>query len=275
MSKREQYNGYYFIFTDGSKISNRVGCAIYSEHYQDQKQLPPITSIFTAEIVAVIDAVEFAKSLTQVDKIVIATDSLSVITSLEDSFSRNPLIQNIQDTIKRVSDKTIVMMWIPSHVNIQENEIVDNLAKTAIDKSLQQIQATSYDLISNIRRRIYDIWQLEWTNISNNKLRVIKQTTLEWKSSHCRTRKESVLLTRLRIGHSRMTHEHIFKKDPPPICGECNQQVTIIHLLSDCLKYKVVRDKYHINSQSILDVNQKELKCLFLFLNETSLNQKL
>lgn len=45
------------------------------------------------------------------------------------------------------------------------------------------------------------------------------------------TRKEQiVLLTRLRIGHIRLTHEHIFTKEDPENCTNCNVPLIVQHL---------------------------------------------
>lgn len=270
LEKLQLYKHYYVIYTDGSKHDDEVGCAFYCSNYQYQKHLPSTTSIFTAEITAIKDAIDYAMKL-DANKILIASDSLSAAISFENSFSRNPLIQMIQDSIKSRSDKTFVIMWIPSHVMIEGNEIVDSLAKTATKKPCYPAVPTTDDTISTIRRYIKNRWQSEWINVSNNKLREIKETTAEWMSSHNRIRKESVLLTRLRIGHTRITHEHLFRNEPPSTCSECNQPVTVKHLLSDCIKFKDLRDRYQIDFRSIMDTNYSELPNLFKFLKETEL----
>ena len=50
----------------------------------------------------------------------------------------------------------------------------------------------------------------------NNKLHSIKPYLSAWKNHH--HRKESVMLTRLRIGHTRLTHQHLLKGEDEPKC---------------------------------------------------------
>ena len=38
-------------------------------------------------------------------------------------------------------------------------------------------------------------------------------------------------MTRLRIRHSKITHEYLLSKIEPPFCNTCNQQITTQHLL--------------------------------------------
>ena len=43
-------------------------------------------------------------------------------------------------------------------------------------------------------------------------------------------------LTRLRIGHTHLTHGHLMTRDPPPRCSFCHrpENITVHHLLLDC-----------------------------------------
>ena len=48
------------MFTDGSVIKNETGCAFKYESVEMQSHLPKFTSIFTAELVAIQKAIEYA-----------------------------------------------------------------------------------------------------------------------------------------------------------------------------------------------------------------------
>ena len=56
-----------------------------------------------------------------------------------------------------------------------------------------------------------------------------------------RSRKEQVILDRLRIGHTRLTHSFLLKGEPPPECTTCECQLTIQHILVDCIEYDFIR----------------------------------
>ena len=47
-------------------------------------------------------------------------------------------------------------------------------------------------------------------------------------------RRADVRLTRLRIGHTRFTHKHLFLSDLNPFCETCDEPYTIYHILISC-----------------------------------------
>ena len=57
-----------------------------------------------------------------------------------------------------------------------------------------------------INRYIFDNWQTSWNKTHFNKLKEIKLIIKESKSDVSNIRREEVVLTRLRIGHTRITH---------------------------------------------------------------------
>ena len=59
-------------------------------------------------------------------------------------------------------------------------------------------------------------------------------------------RKYESLIARLRIGHTPLTHMHLFKGEPPPECNFCPGPVelSVEHNLLECAQYSDVRKKY-------------------------------
>jgi len=88
------------------------------------------------------------------------------------------------------------------------------------------------DVHSFTRTIMHKIWQSKWNEQINNKLHAIKPKIEIWES--CHSRKESVILTRLRIGHTRLTHQHLFKGEDQPKCRNCQVNLSVQHLLIDC-----------------------------------------
>lgn len=155
----------------------------------------------------------------------IFSDSLSVIQSLNNLHNKNPNVQLIQDKIY-TSNKNFKLIWIPSHIGIVQNEIADSEAKAAIHEPLDEnYKINMNDCKQIINEKINDKWTNEWLLEHNNKLQQIKKDTNKWKYNNL-SRKETIKLTRLRIGHTKLTHEPILKKQNPPIC-ECGNIVTV------------------------------------------------
>jgi len=58
------------------------------------------------------------------------------------------------------------------------------------------------------------------------------------------SRYDSVVINRLRIGHSRLTHSHILWGDDPPTCQLCGLLVSVRHILVECVGLRDIRTKY-------------------------------
>ena len=56
-------------------------------------------------------------------------------------------------------------------------------------------------------------------------------------SAYRSVRSDEVVLSRLRLGHSYLTHSYLLKGEPPPECVACNCRLTISHILVDCFEY--------------------------------------
>ena len=69
-----------------------------------------------------------------------------------------------------------------------------------------------------INKYILDQWQTSWNNSIGNKLREIKPTIGEHQSVVRNLRKEEVVLARLRLGHTRVTHSYLLLGEEHPQC---------------------------------------------------------
>ena len=79
----------------------------------------------------------------------------------------------------------------------------------------------------------------------NNKLHAIKPTLGEWTPSYGIIRREEVVIARIRIGHTHITHSHLLKGDDPPECISCNEPFTVKHFMTTCSDLQPMRDKYY------------------------------
>jgi len=86
-------------------------------------------------------------------------------------------------------------------------------------------------------------WQDIWDCCEGNKLHSIYPTVGILKHSKNMSCYDSVLLNRLRIGHSRLTHSYLLCGDAPT-CHCCGIPLTVKHILVECTNLQDIRDKY-------------------------------
>jgi hypothetical protein len=102
------------------------------------------------------------------------------------------------------------------------------------------------DFKRSISKCVYEKWRIEWElNDQSNKLRSIKSNTSPWKCIHALSRKDSIVLTRLRIGHTWLTHSHLFNNSNPPTCN-CGEIISVFHFFT-CKRYEQKRKLFNIN----------------------------
>ena len=65
-------------------------------------------------------------------KVIIFSDSLSVLQSINNSKIDNSVIQDIILRLHNMSHKQIIFCWLPSHVGIRGNEKADKASKSAL-----------------------------------------------------------------------------------------------------------------------------------------------
>lgn len=51
---------------------------------------------------------------------------------------------------------------------------------------------------------------------------------------------DEIVLARIHMGHSELTHQYVFNRDSPLLCS-CNSPLTISHILDTCSEYKIFR----------------------------------
>ena len=93
------------------------------------------------------------------------------------------------------------------------------------------------DFKPTIRDYANNCWQEIWNNEENNKLHSIKPSVKELTPIHSHYHKEDVVITRLRLGHTYLTHSHLLYNNPPPICQHCNVNLSVSHILLICPFY--------------------------------------
>ena len=98
-----------------------------------------------------------------------------------------------------------------------------------------------------IRHSIRASWQSRWDHCvaDGNKLAQLKPSLGPWSSCSQRCRRLEVSLSRLRIGHTRLTHGHLMAREAPPVCDRCQVRLSISHILVECPTYSVPRNRFY------------------------------
>ncbi|GBM15893.1 RNA-directed DNA polymerase from mobile element jockey [Araneus ventricosus] len=254
---RDVYHNFIPIFTDGSKSSLSTSFACVFSNSTLSFQIHSSSSIFTAEITAILHALSEISSGPP-DNFIIYSDSLSALESMTSlhRFS-HPLTFNILELHDHLTFKgfSILFCWIPSHVGIPGNELADNLAKSATINLNSPVPVN--DVKKYVKSILHSKWQAQWDLRNTNKLQSIKRLIDCWPSLPIR--KLDTILTRLRIGHTRFTHRHLLLGEPAPLCTACHCQMTVLHILIECQQFKHQRIFcFHSSSITLKDILHKD-----------------
>ena len=157
------YRNHTHIYTDGSKKDEKVGSAATWAFGTLKTRLPDTCSIFSAETVALIDALKIIDKSSR-RKFIIFVDSLSCLQAVENEDLSNALIQRfLTDHEKlRKKGKEVILCWIPSHIGIEGNELADQAAKSSLDLDVRPLNIPFRDFIPRGKQSFYDLWQDSW-----------------------------------------------------------------------------------------------------------------
>ena len=240
------------IYTDGSKTNTGVAFSVAG--YQqggiirtEARKIPPEASIFTAELYAILLAVRKGAKTTY-NYVTIVSDSKSSIQAINQIPSKNPIVNLIQEKIYQ-SEKNFNLCWVPSHVGIPGNELADRAAQEATKRNASiNVPVLRCDIKSQIKRESAAKWKEEWQMIpeSSNKLREITDSPFHFAHSTCTDRRWERALSRLRLGHSRITHGYLMSGGSPPMCDHCDEEtrLSIKHILVECPAYREKRRQF-------------------------------
>ncbi|GBM81979.1 hypothetical protein AVEN_221733-1 [Araneus ventricosus] len=134
----------HHIFTDGSKIGNRVGAAFV--HYankqeitKSQYRLTDHNTVYMAEVVAIHKATDYILDH-ELNDVKIVSDSRSALMTVESLSDNREFIWQIKKMLKDRED--IKLMWVRAHKGEMGNERADLLAKEAFNRDLIDVQFT-------------------------------------------------------------------------------------------------------------------------------------
>ena len=247
----DEYSHHTKIFTDGSKMEDKIGAALVVPELKVEimSRIPNNLTIMSAELFAIKLALEYLVK-TKLKKAVIFTDSLSSITKLKNSRTVNDRkLRDILELIYKLNkDRNVYIQWIPSHCGIHGNDLADNAAKRSL--GLQRITHVPKNLGENIlslESRHNEMWQKYWeeqvrSTQKGRALKNIRDKVGYWPWTSHKNKRVEVSIARLRIGHVGLNSvKHRFQLTHDPYC-QCGEPETIDHFLLTCNLYQNIRN---------------------------------
>lgn len=144
--------------------------------------------------------------------------------------------------LKHAASKQIELPEVPDLLH------EDSPWKTDNEEQLRAYKNQLFDLKKSLHLDVDEEWKTTWSN-SNSVLVQIKPDPLSPCFGVDLDRQKSVVLHRLRIGHTVLTHGYLLERGEAPHCNTCNVQITISHLLTECREYDVQRRRHGIMGQ--------------------------
>ena len=272
------------IYTDGSKGESGVAAAavLYDGNQGTEYgvKMHDMASVFSAELQAIELGLKSIPRHLHERSCTFYSDSLSSIQAIKGAKLEDKRIGTIYELLEQLEKQKISIdfCWIPGHAGIKGNEAADTYAKNTCKRPVpDKREVPSSDCKLYIKKAIMARWQSRWENLTDNKK--LKEIQPEvGKKIMALSRKDDLKLTRLRIGHTRLTHSFILTGEDMPVCAACNTPITVKHILLDCGGNIEERMSYfdhrQVTLKTLLSSNEYIPKVL-AFLNSVDLYKEL
>ncbi|VEN51906.1 unnamed protein product [Callosobruchus maculatus] len=169
--------------------------------------------------------------------------SLSSIYAINNVFTKDPMVRLIQTAFHNLKnlEKRIILVWTPSHIGIEANERADAAAKLVSSlEPDENISTRLEDAKGYLRIKIIERWQ-SYYEAFDPKLRIV--ASQPWSFPTPLRRREQVVITRLRIGHTFITSSFVLIGEDHTLCEACGIHLTVKHILLECPQYEARRSQ--------------------------------
>ena len=106
-------------------------------------------------------------------------------------------------------------------------------------------------MVPCVKHFMKEKWLELWPHKATNKLYAINPDMKPYVTCQLK-RKDQVILHRIRIGHSRLTHS--YKMDgrgngPPPLCRFCGlEEISMQHIMLECTEFTNIRSQRYVTN---------------------------
>ncbi|THC88516.1 hypothetical protein EYZ11_012034 [Aspergillus tanneri] len=257
------------VYSDASGQNNQLGAAavaldqkLEAAEYR-QVCIGPMEfwSVYAAELMGIFYAISLVLKISyrtwgslaaNWKPATILCDSMSALQAIRNPSNKSGqrIIYAILQAARELKTRglSLRLQWIPGHCDDPGNDAADRLAKEAVGpKGTHPFRHLVSRERGFIRDRILKKWAHEWN--SSGKGSHLRQIDNSLPSIHAQRlydslpRNRAYLLTQLRSGHSWLApHGKLYCLREDDKC-ECGARETVVHVLVDCPKLRILRQK--------------------------------
>ncbi|XP_043264231.1 uncharacterized protein LOC122404362, partial [Colletes gigas] len=256
LESSSQFSDYSPIYCDGSKAQLGTGCGLVTPEGNIGFKLPDYFLVLSCEAYAILEGLKYIGKANNNDKFIIYSDSMSALTALHVTEPKNPIIRQIIEKYNEIlSNKQateILFGWVPSHIGIAGNERADKVSKGAANSPRHPLNTPIYhkEVFKSFFKILKEHWNLSWKSGHKSHIHRTRNNIYEMSPALSFDRRHQVVLTRIRIGHTSLTHAHLLEKKNPPMCNTCQTVNSIEHITTSCPKCQWERTFYQIDGNS-------------------------
>jgi hypothetical protein len=166
----------------------------------------------------------------------IFTDSKSAVVAFQDPLSTNKTVQEIQilSTETRSKQKHVSTACIPTHQGTSGNEQADKMAKeaAALPTYYADILIPHSDVVAHVKGKLCQMVHTV-ARQSNSQLHATRTEPGNKTPHYNLNRRQQLIMTRLRTGHSNRTHSHLLENRAQRPATHVIHSITLEHVLTD------------------------------------------
>lgn len=283
-----KYKDHYKIYTDASKTTAGTAIAFVDvqKGIQVARKINENYSIMNAELLAIREAIRYIQE-EQLNLVVVLTDSRSACEAIlnTENANDNLLVYDINQMRNQLRHRKMKIQWIPSHIDIEGNELADRAAVSATTSTQDMFTClTLGDTLRLAKKEIWSKWLRNYQESCNEKGKYRYQIHNEpenniWSCTMNLNTHEKITLSRIRSGHC-LTKErkYTWKWENTENCDTCGIKEDIEHILYYCSKYNTIRAKHAILTNQkplneiLKEAKEHEYKSITRFLTEGKIN---